>query len=283
MLKHLALSAFILLLAAMEASAITINHNNIAGVALLPQSTMDAIGQQKWYFAHASVGVNMIDGMNDLHAADPTRYQLQITSAGAIPPSTPSPGTVYEDDRGNPGSDAKFSLFQSALDAGWRSPSVDFAMDKLCFIDPDASFAAYRDSMSALNAAYPETTLVYTTMPLTTDEDGNNVLRNEYNDAVRNYCLANNKLLFDIADIEAFDPSGIASTFTSGGSLYQKLYDGYSSDGGHLTVEGRQQVARGWYAAAATAVVPEPSTIAMLLIGGAALAGAGMVRRRRSR
>jgi hypothetical protein len=283
MLKHLYLSAAILLLAALEASAITINHNSIAGVALLPQSTMNAIGGQKWFFSHASVGGNMVEGMNALHDGNPTRYQLDVLSAGGTPPGTTSPGTVYEYNRGNPGWEAKFTIFDGAVDAGWRSPTIDFAMDKLCYIDQGASPTAYTDMMSTLELAYPGTSFVYTTMPLMTSEDGDNVLRNEYNIAVRNYCLANSKLLFDIADIESYNPSGIASTFTSGGTLYQKLYDGYSSDGGHLNAAGSQRVATGWYATASTAVVPEPSTITLLLIGGAAIAGAGMVRRRRSR
>jgi hypothetical protein len=115
-------------------------------------------------------------------------------------------------------------------------------------------------------------------MPLTTDTDSNNVLRNQYNAAVRSYCTSHNSLLFDIADIEAFSPAGIASTFVSGGTTYQRLYSGYTTDGGHLNSLGAQQVAIGWYAVAASAVVPEPGMVVLLLTGTTALLAARGMR-----
>jgi hypothetical protein len=284
MLRYVFFSVAILLSTTAGASATIIDHSSIAGVAALPQSTMDAIGQQKWLFTHASVGANMVDGMNDLHSANPTRYQLKVSTAyltSPLPDPT-IPGTVYEINRGNPDWTEKFSLFDTLIDNGYRSPKIDFAMNKLCWIDQNASAATYIASMSSLEAAYPGTSFVYTTMPLSTGEDDSNVLRNQYNSAVRSYCSSNNRLLFDIADIEAYGPSGSPSTFVSAGVTYQKLYSGYAADEGHLNTAGRQQVATGWYAAAASAVVPEPGTVSLLLIGGITLVGATIARRRRA-
>jgi hypothetical protein len=284
MVRRVFFPTTILWLAAAGASATTINHSNIAGVGSLPQSTMDAIGEQTWLFTHASVGGNIIDGMIDLHSADPGRYQLHVSTAylTAPPPAIGVAGTVYELNRGNPGWSQKFSIFDSLVRNGWHSPAVDFAMDKLCYIDPTADVNAYISTMSTLEGLYPSTTFVYTTMPLTTSADSDNVLRNQYNNAVRNYCSSNNRLLFDIADIEAYNVAGSASTFDFGGTTYQRLHDDYSADGGHLNVAGRQQVAMGWYAVAASAVVPEPSTVTLLLIGGTLLAGAVTVKKRRA-
>ena len=42
----------------------------------LPQCVMDAVGQQRWFFAHASVGGNLLEGLADLHADQPLRYPL---------------------------------------------------------------------------------------------------------------------------------------------------------------------------------------------------------------
>lgn len=260
-----------------------IDHTSIAGVASLPQSVMDAVGQQKWFFAHASVGGNMIEGMNALHGDDPTRYQLRFDNAylTSPPPNPTAAGTIYQLDRGNPGSAGKFSLFDSAVRAtyGWRAPAVDFAMDKLCYIDQDADPAAYISSMSALEASYPATTFVYTTMPLTIHENYDNVLRNRYNAAVRLFCGLNDRLLFDIADIEAYDSAGNASTFLYEGLPYQRLCDDYSADGGHLNADGSERVALGWYATAASAV-PEPNVVVMLLVGGIAFFGHRLARAR---
>jgi hypothetical protein len=284
MTRYAVLLFAILPLAAANASAEIIDHTSVAGVAGLPQSTMDAVGQQKWLFTHASVGANIIEGMNALHSANPTRYQLQTATAymTAPPPEPTEPGTVYEINRGNPGWSMKFSDFESLVNNDWHSPTVDFAMDKLCYIDQTADPAVYISTMSALEASNPATTFVYTTMPLTTGEDSDNVLRNRYNIAVRLFCNSNDRLLFDIADIEAYDSAGNASTFLYEGLPYQKLCNDYSADGGHLNTAGSQQVALGWYATAASAV-PEPSALILLLIGGAMLVGTRVARTRSAR
>ena len=288
MLRYTFLSATLLVLAAVDASAVTINHSSIDGVALLPQSTMDAIGQQKWLFTHASVGENMLAGLNDLRTADPARYQLQIAAAymTAPPPDPTLPGTVYEINRGNPGWSVKFSIFESLVNNDWHVPTVGFVMDKLCYIDQDADYETYVNSMSALESGNPGTTFVYTTMPLMTVEDADNVSRNDYNSKAGDYCSTNNKLLFDIADIEAYDPSGNACTFVLEGTTYQKLYTGYSSDyltgGAHLNAAGGQPALL-WVGMPQPqpASCPNPAQVTLLLTGGATLVAAGIVRRRR--
>ena len=91
-------------------------------------------------------------------------------------------------------------------------------------------------------------------MPLTTGTDSTNIQRNQYNRAVRTHCASTGAVLFDIADIEAHDPAGVQQTFSSGGQTWQRLFAGYTDDGGHLNPDGRQRVAAGWYAVAAVLV-----------------------------
>ncbi len=244
---------------AAPAAAQIVDHGAIDAVASYPQSVMDAIGQQRWLFTHASVGGNIISGMESLHSSDPTRYQLDPVSVSYLsgeervedPPEPTVAGTIYECQRGNPGWSAKFQIFDNSVrTSGWHLPAVDAAMDKLCYIDQNADAATYLQTMQDLEDDYPTTRFVYTTMPLTTAEDSNNILRNRYNAAVRQFCRDNGKLLFDIADMEAHRPDGTAVTFTSGGETYQKLYADYSSDGGHLNSDGSIRIATGWYAVA---------------------------------
>jgi hypothetical protein len=247
-LRVLFIGLALLSFAAVSGSAAVINHDSIDALASVPQGVMDFVGEQKWFFSHASVGSNMVDGMNSLHSTTPARYKLSVLGDDGTPPATTTAGTVYEYPRGNPDWTAKITQFDSYVDAGWRSPMVQFAMDKFCYIDQGANATTYLNSMAALEFAYPTTKLVYCTMPLMTSTDSDNILRNNFNNAVRTYCINNNKLLYDIADMEAHDLSGNELTFTSGGKTYQKLYSGYSSDGGHLNSTGAQQIAKGWYA-----------------------------------
>ncbi len=235
------------------ALALVVDHQNIDQVAGLPQSTMDLIAEQSWYFMHASVGQNMINGMNALTAMEPTRYQLAVSSIGDNPPPPdPDTGVVFENHRGNPPWDVKIAMFEEAVaDLGWRAPSVSVVMNKLCYDDWAADAEVYLASMVALEAEYPATTFVYTTEPLRVNEDGTNALRTVFNEAIRAYCVANNRLLFDIADIESHDPDGNPVTYEYNGQVYPKLYSGYTDDGGHLNSDGAMRVALGWYATAA--------------------------------
>ena len=245
------------------AAAQVVDHTSIEGVASLPQTVMDAVGQQRWFFSHASVGGNMVAGMGDLHSSNPARYQLVTVPVGYDsgemrandPPSPTTHGSVYECNRSNPGWAAKFTIFDNSVRiSGWRVDAVDVAMDKLCYIDQTADAAAYISMMTGLESSYPATVFAYTTMPLMESADTDNVLRNEYNDAVRAHCATNQHLLFDIADMEAYEADGTPCTFAYGQGTYQRLCDGYSDDGGHLNSVGRQRIATGWYAVAAVIV-----------------------------
>lgn len=256
-----------------------IDHSNVDGVASLPQATMDAVGAQRWFFTHASVGRNMISGMETLHTEDAGRYQLVVDGVAynsseerAADAGTTSAGTIYEVDRGNPGWASKFTIFDNSIrQSGWHWDKVDVAMNKLCYIDYEADANAYINSMAALELEFADTVLVYTTMPLkrdvhTADLLNENILRNEYNDIVREFAIANDKLLFDIADIEAHDLDGNEHTFTHEGETYQRLFSGYTSDGGHLNDVGQRRVALGWYATAAALTVPEPGTLTLFAV-----------------
>ena len=64
----------------------------------------------------------------------------------------------------------------------------------------------YLNLMTQLETDFPNINFVYMTGHLDgTGLTGNLHLRNEQ---IRNYCIANNKILFDFADIECYDPDG---------------------------------------------------------------------------
>jgi hypothetical protein len=247
--KHLSYFLFPLPLAASavaEDKAVRIGYAECAGFK--PQASERA-AKLKWYFAHASVGANIVDGLNDLTKKNGgAAYTYTTFFCEKTPPANLKSGTICEHNRGNPGWKAKFDQFEECVSNGWHFPKVDVVMNKLCYIDQFASFKYYIRSMTNLEAAFPDTVFVYMTMPLTTAEDLDNGLRNGFNDRVRTWTKENGRVLFDIADIEARDSNGQMCTFVRKGKNCQKLCGEYTGDGGHLNETGRQLVAKGFYA-----------------------------------
>ena len=270
-----------------QAQPVIIGYSNCVAVANYSQSLMNQIGQLKWYFAHASVGECMMEGVTNLHLSNTSFYQLQGISSSSTPPGTTQAGMIYEDDRGNPDYygdyQVKLDLFSTAVSNGWHFPTVNFAMTKLCFIDiwtaqTSSTVAAllnsYVTTLTNLEAAYPQTVFVYATMPLTTtnysysgEDYGASTIywRNVFNNSLRAWCSTNNRVLFDLADIEAHDTYGNPCTFTYNSRVCQQLWygdnvgcDAYcneAGDGGHPTNPGAEELmAQGFYALAAATV-----------------------------
>lgn len=63
----------------------------------------------------------------------------------------------------------------------------------------------YLTPMSQLEAAYPDVTFVYMTGHVDIWDDADNKAANQM---IRNYVIANNKVLYDFADIEHYNPDG---------------------------------------------------------------------------
>ena len=63
----------------------------------------------------------------------------------------------------------------------------------------------YLTPMSQLETDYPGVTFIYMTGHVDHWDDSNNKAANQM---VRDYCISNNKVLYDFADIESYDPDG---------------------------------------------------------------------------
>ncbi|MCK4517076.1 MAG: hypothetical protein KAU31_17580, partial [Spirochaetaceae bacterium] len=117
----------------------------------------------------------------------------------------------------------------------------------------------YVPEMERLEAEYPDTTFVYVTMPLMSEERGikervkqllgrespgreGNVERNRFNDMLRE-AKGSTGQLFDIAAIESTRPDGTRETFNLNGKAYEAMISAYTTDGGHLNELGRRIVA----------------------------------------
>jgi hypothetical protein len=307
MKKPLTVLLFLLVVANfIQAQPFTIGYTNCVAVTNYPQSVMDQIGQLKWYFAHASIGECIMEGVTNLHLANPGFFQLQGFNATNTPPATNQPGTIYQDARGNPqpfgNYQAKIDYFATAVSNGWHYPFVNLALNKFCYIDiwltaPNsnavvAEFNSYLNSMTNLEAAFPQTVFIYATMPVTATNSpadfvgvspvSNDYWRNVFNDSLRTWCATNNRPLFDIADIETHDTNGNTTTFTfTDGGTYQQLWfgnnqggdqpNGEVGDGAHPTNFGAEaRMAQGLYALAAAIINPSPLLKAISVSGGTA-------------
>jgi hypothetical protein len=206
-----------------QAQTIKADHSTV-DVHAIPATSVSAAQALRMSFSHASVGGNIWSGLQTL-ASDSTY---------AFP-------NWKDNNRGNPGWEEKITQFESWV--ADHASQFDVFQNKFCYIDQDADFATYRDSMLELMATYPTKAIVWWTMPIMTD-GADNAKRQSFNQQVRAYCAANDCPLFDIADIESHKTDGTA--VMNGG--VEALDPDQSSDGGHLTDLGASRAAKAQWA-----------------------------------
>lgn len=219
------------------AQDVLVDHTcrDISGI---PSDAMDAAESLTLHFRHASIGDsiwNYIDG----------------THGNVVPGRDPAgDGAWTHVMRDNPPFADKLTDFEAALAAD--STNYTVFMMKLCYVDYAADWTAYRDKMLELETNYPDNILVWWTMPVTTTDaaDGYGAFNDQrmaFNENIRTYCAANNKPLFDIADLESHDLDDVYYTDGSGDEV---LSPDFASvvDGSHLSHDGRKEGAKMiWY------------------------------------
>ncbi|MEA2071770.1 MAG: hypothetical protein U9O98_10835 [Asgard group archaeon] len=106
----------------------------------------------------------------------------------------------------------------------------------------------YLSLMSGLEEDYPAIAFIYMTGHVDgTGLEGNLHLRNEQ---IRNYCLINNKILFDFADIESYNPDGdyFGDKYVTDNCDYDSNGDGDpSNDGANWATEWQTANPGEWY------------------------------------
>ncbi len=101
-------------------------------------------------------------------------------------------GTVNEDGRGSNNPDVNVIIWSWCGQASSRTE--------------ETMISTYLDPMTTLESTYTGVTFVY----MTGHSDGSGLTGNLHlrNQQIRNYCIANNKVLYDFYDIECYDPDG---------------------------------------------------------------------------
>ncbi len=94
-----------------------------------------------------------------------------------------------------------------------------------CSDNTDEGIQTYLDAMNQLEKDFPNIKFIYMTGHL--DHWSDETLKHN-NQLIRNYCIANNKILYDFADIESYDPDGNYFEFSNDNCDY------YDQDGNYL-------------------------------------------------
>jgi len=186
-------------------SAIIADHTTI-NLANVPQ---DAIVQAKENlhiaYGHTSHGSQITTGMTGLvsFAGAPYGGNLYRWNNGGTNDALDLHDYFVDGDLGNPDRVTWASRTRTYLDA---NPDVNVVMWSWCGqVDgTEADINTYLDLMSDLEQDYPNVKFVYMTGHLNGGGESGNV--NIRNEQIRNYCRENNKILFDFADIESYDP-----------------------------------------------------------------------------
>jgi hypothetical protein len=183
---------------------IIVNHTS-TNLARVPSAWIAAAKNSlKIAYGHTSHGSQINAGMDALAASNPT-YAFNSGGAGGALDlrDTPFYGAA---DLGNPDRTSWANATRNYLNT---HPEINVVMWAWCGQVSDSSpsdITTYLNLMSELENDYPGVKFVYMTGHL--DGTGVSGNLNQRNEQIRAYCRANNKVLFDFADIESYDPGG---------------------------------------------------------------------------
>jgi hypothetical protein len=213
------------------------------------------LAQRRIFFAHQSVGTNILSGVTALLATEP---QIRLTIQESKSLDTATSGLVHARVGRNGYPLTKLDEFVQ-LSSQVRDRGV--AMVKLCYVDIDAStdagalFAEYRRRVDELQRQRPGLTIVHFTMPLTVSESWKgklkaavlrrptlNVVRNRYNTLLRQ-AYAGREPVFDLARLESTLADGRRTFYQSGSDTIDVLAPEYTDDGAHLNDAAQRRVA----------------------------------------
>ena len=220
------------------------------------------VGSKRVYFGHQSVGNNLILGLKDIQTACGD-FSLKFINLANI---TDLKGPFFAESMigENTQPIGKCEAFAAAVKNAKVEP-FDLALMKFCFVDfnprtnVNEVLEAYCAAVDSLKKAFPHTTIVHMTVPLTAnvatwkaivkkiigrgdDSDESNLVRAQFSALMMDRFKG--EPVFDIAKIESTFPDGTRSTTNVGGKEVYTLVKDFTEDGGHLNSQGRVIAAR---------------------------------------
>jgi hypothetical protein len=147
---------------------------------------------------HTSHGSQIVTGMSMLYAESALYAYNNGTSSLDLEESG--------DDLGHTGDTTWVPITRNALNGDPDLNMVIWSWCGGCSDNTEEGINIYLNTMNDLEQDYPNVKFIYMTGHL----DGTGLTGTLYasNNQIRNYCNANNKILFDFADVESYDPDG---------------------------------------------------------------------------
>jgi len=188
-----------------------LDHNEI------PVEWIDSVqANQKWHYAHTSHGGQITTGLDRIESNDPI---YDIARAYSSLPNVPGALCIFDGQEGD-----SYITPEEYWRTGYgmnntrtvlnNNPSINVSQWAWCtqvntYSENDVQ--AYLDSISVLEAEFPDVIFVYMTGNAQTGPENhyNTNLAQGYNRYLRNeqiriHCIINNKVLFDFADIDCW-------------------------------------------------------------------------------
>ncbi|MBN1620847.1 T9SS type A sorting domain-containing protein, partial [candidate division WOR-3 bacterium] len=225
----------------------------------IPQNWIDSVKTNcKWHYAHTSHGSQLTIGLNDYEAQNPffnvaigSCYLPNIAGAlcihdGQVSQTYITPDLYWQTANG-------MNLTRAVL-AG--NPAINYSAWSWCTqvnSYNESQIQEYLDSISLLEAEFPDVTFIYMTGNAQTSGSGgyNRYLRNNQ---IRQFCYVNDKVLFDFADLDCWwfnDTTGLweQSTYPYNSQNIPIEHPAFNGNyGGHTTYLSCQQKAYAtWY------------------------------------
>lgn len=221
------------------------------------------LSRSRIFFAHMSVGYNILDGVKAIGHEQSGSLLLVETDD---PSQMASPGLYHARLGFNGDPDAKIRSFENQV-AKIASANPDIVLMKLCYVDLIAGrntrdlFESYRQSMDRLEKRYPNIRFIHCTVPLTSEPTTvkrliksalrallgkstwvrDNAARLDFNTRLRQQYPADR--IFDIATAESVTPNGRVCFAQAGQTRVPALCREFTQDGGHLNPIGSRRVA----------------------------------------
>jgi hypothetical protein len=193
--------------------AIIIDHTTL-DLNQIPDYWIEEAKKLTFHYAHTSHGSQIMSGLNYLEQRDP-KYSITVINAGSAPPTSLNcdPGTLCIYDGNPPETYITPEDYWSTEGGKDRTRAVastglfDFSMWSWCGQQSSNSVETvqrYLDAMDGFESEYPTMRFIL----MTGHTDGGSATLTRNNNMVLDYASENQKVIFDFADIESWDPAG---------------------------------------------------------------------------